>query len=147
MDGSSWAIHADVAGSPGALLPNYPAVPDPERTGLFQVDGIQPGTYWFEETAAPDGFNLLAEPVQFTVNADGAITLGQGAADGVVEAGPKAASGMSVIYVRDVPALKLPESGGSGTTPFLIGGSLLLIASMLLAPRGLRRTRSRSTTA
>jgi uncharacterized repeat protein (TIGR01451 family) len=147
MDGSSWAIHADEAGSPGALLTNNPAVPDPGQTGRFQVEGIQPGTYWLEETAAPDGFNLLAEPVQFTVNPDGSVTLGQGAAEGVVEAGPIADSGMSTIYVRDVPALELPESGGSGTTPFLIGGSLLLIASMLLASGRLRRTRSRSTTA
>jgi hypothetical protein len=147
MDGSSWAIHADVSGSPGAVLTNHPAVRDSVQTGRFQIERIRPGTYWLEETAAPDGFNLLAEPVQFTVNADGSVTLGQGAGEGVVEAGPMAASGMSTIYVRDVPALQLPESGGSGTSPFLFGGSLLLIASMLLSSVGLRRSRSRSTRA
>lgn len=132
MDGSAWAVFNDSNGAPGAPLTSPQVAPVTSATGKFQLTGIKPGTYWLQETVAPEGFNLLAEPVQFTVATNGSVTIGQGDGGGVVTAGKDADSNSFVITVRDVPALELPESGGPGTLAFEIGGSVLVLASFLL---------------
>ncbi|MGX9898988.1 LPXTG cell wall anchor domain-containing protein [Arthrobacter sp. SA17] len=98
--------------------------------------------YWLEETVAPDGFSLLAEPVQFTVGADGVITLGQGEGGGVVTTADVDADGIFLITVRDVPALKMPETGGTGHWPFAFAGSALLLVAFVLSSGSIRRRRN-----
>lgn len=142
MAGSSWAVHDDAAGAPGAVNPDYPVSAIPGETGRFQVEGIEPGVYWLEETAAPDGFNLLAEAVHFTVAADGAITLGQDEGGGVVTSGDEDGDGIFLVTVRDVPALQMPESGGTGSWPYALAGSALLLAAFVLASGNIRRRRN-----
>lgn len=147
MDGSSWAVYDDDGGTQGELLAGSTVQKVPGEQGRFQLAGVPVGSYWLVETAAPDGFNLLAEPVQFTIAANGAVSIGQGAGGGVVTAGNPNSDGIYLITVRDVPALQLPESGGGGTMPFMLGGSFLLLAATALALRGQRHRRTlRSTT-
>lgn len=146
MSGSSWAVHNDAGGVPGAVNPAYQVEAIPTETGQFQLEGIHPGVYWLEETTAPDGFSLLAEPVQFTVATDGAITLGQGEGGGVMTTGDDDGDGVFLITVRDVPALKMPESGGTGYWPYALAGSALLLASVVLASGSMRRRRNQPTT-
>lgn len=134
MSGSSWAIHDDSNGTSGAVNPSYQVVAVPAATGRFEVEGILPGKYWLEETAAPAGFSLLAEPVQFTIAANGAVTLGEGNGNGVVTTSDTDADGIVLISVRDVPALKMPDTGGTGSWLFALGGSALLLVSVLLTP-------------
>ncbi|MCR1161888.1 SpaA isopeptide-forming pilin-related protein [Paenarthrobacter sp. UW852] len=141
MSGSTWAIFNDAAGAPGTVINSYTVSPIAAQTGQFQLEGIEPGVYWLEETAAPKGFSLLAEAVQFTVAANGSVTLGQGSGSGVVTASDTDANGIYLVTVRDVPALKLPESGGIGWWPFTAGGASLLLVAVALAYRNLRRTR------
>ncbi|MEQ4564707.1 SpaA isopeptide-forming pilin-related protein [Paenarthrobacter sp. CAP02] len=141
MSGSTWAILNDAAGAPGTVINSYTVSPIAAQTGQFQLEGIDPGVYWLEETAAPKGFSLLAEAVQFTVAANGSVTLGQGSGSGVVTASDTDANGIYLVTVRDVPALKLPESGGIGWWPFTAGGASLLLVAVALAYRNLRRTR------
>lgn len=124
MDGSGFELLEDVAGQPGDVL--AAPVPTEIELGLFQVSGIQAGTYWLQETAAPDGFNLLAQAVQFTVHPDGTVTIDANGGDVVTAAG-------SLITVRDVPAMELPESGGTGTLPFRSAGIALLTLALALA--------------
>jgi hypothetical protein len=140
MAGSSWSILNDANGLPGAVNAAYTVAPVPSQTGQFQLEGIEPGVYWLEETKAPTGFNLLAEPVQFTVAANGAVTVGKGSGSGVVTASDADANGIYLVTVRDVPALKMPESGGIGWWPFTTGGAALLLAAALAASSYRRRT-------
>ncbi len=142
MAGSTWAIHNDAAGAPGAVNTSVTVAPIPSQTGQFQLEGIQPGVYWLEETTAPDGFNLLAEAVQFTVAPNGAVTLGQGSGGGVVTTSDTDGNGIFLVTVRDVPALKMPESGGVGWWPFAAAGTSLLLVAMVLASNNARRTRN-----
>ncbi|WOC61129.1 GEVED domain-containing protein [Paenarthrobacter sp. AT5] len=141
MDGSSWAIHDDASGTPGAVNTAYTVAAIVGQTGQFQLEGIQPGVYWLEETAAPVGFNLLAEPVQFTIAADGSVSLGQGSGGGVVTTTDANGDGIFLLTVKDVPALKLPESGGIGWWPFTMAGSALLLFAVVLAMPGVRGKR------
>jgi len=90
---------------------------------------LQPGdpdyrSYWLVETKAPDGFELLAEPVRVDVtSADPAIVS---------------------VTIENVPhnaGFDLPLTGGAGTTLITILGLLLLAGGVLFAVlRGRRRT-------
>ncbi|WP_216922572.1 SpaA isopeptide-forming pilin-related protein [Paenarthrobacter aromaticivorans] len=147
MAGSAWAVHADSGGAPGAVLASPAVTAVTGQTGRFQIEGIQPGTYWLEETMAPAGFSLLAEPVQFTIAPNGAVTLGQGSlgqgsGGGVVTSTDADGDGIYLLTVRDVPALKLPESGGIGWWPFTTAGSALLLGALAVAIQGRRRQQS-----
>ncbi|MEV7605927.1 GEVED domain-containing protein [Paenarthrobacter sp. NPDC089322] len=144
MAGSTWAIHDDASGTPGALNTSYPVEAITGQTGQFQLEGIQPGVYWLHEITAPDGFSLLAEPVQFTVAPDGSVSLGQGSGTGVVTTSDVDGDGIFLVTVRDVPALELPESGGIGWWPFTVAGSMLLLTSALMAAGTSRRQKVRS---
>lgn len=146
MDGSAWAIHDDASGAPGAVNADYTVDPVQGKTGRFQVSDIAPGTYWLEETRAPDGFSLLAEAVQFTVAANGSVTIGQGNGGGVVTAADADGDGTFLITVRDVPALQMPETGGTGPWPFITAGAaLLLTAFILILANTIRRRRNLTT--
>lgn len=140
MAGSSWGLLSDnngLAGAPYTAQTVQAAVP--ASTGLFQVTGIPAGSYWLIETKAPAGFALLAEPVRFTISATGAVTLGSGAAS-TISVGTNAGTGIVQITVRDVPAMEMPEAGGTGSLPYTLGGAALLgLAAVLLI--GLRRRR------
>lgn len=146
MAGSTWAVHTDNNGAPGAVLASPAVTAVSGQTGRFQLEGIQPGTYWLEETAAPDGFSLLAEPVQFTIAANGAVSLGQGTSGGVVTSTDADGDGIFLLTVRDVPALQLPESGGIGWWPFTTAGSVLLLGALALSTAGNRHRRESITT-
>lgn len=129
MDGSSFAILEDVNGEPGTALP---FTLDDVETGLFQIDGIPAGTYWLSELAAPDGFTLLAAPVQFVINADRTVSITAGGDEAVTATG-------QLITVRDVPAMLLPTTGGAGPLPYLLAGSLVVLIAGGLALRVRRR--------
>ncbi|GAA1132159.1 CshA/CshB family fibrillar adhesin-related protein [Citricoccus alkalitolerans] len=144
MDGSDWSVRHDDGGAPGEVLED-PLVDPVAGTGggttdgLFTLEGISAGTYWLTETRAPEGFSLLAEPVQFTVDADGAVTLGSGEGDGVVTSADEDADGIHTVTVRDVPALRLPETGGTGSAGYLAVGAGLLALGAALALQWRRR--------
>lgn len=89
---------------------------------------LQPGdpdyrSYWLVETKAPDGFELLAEPVQVDVTSDDPNTI--------------------IVSIENVPhnaGWTLPLTGGAGTTLVTLLGLLLLVGGTLFAVvRGRRR--------
>lgn len=144
MPGSQWAILQDTDAGPGTVIPELSVEVQEMDPAVFELRFLKPGSYWLTEPKAPDGFSLLAEPVKFTVAANGTVTLGQGAAVGVVSVAQVTGginAGRSLITVRDVPALKLPESGGPGATAFTVTGVALLLLFAALAT--VHRTRTR----
>ncbi|MGL4255191.1 MAG: DUF6923 family protein, partial [Microbacterium sp.] len=134
MDGSSFAILADDAGQPGMAIAL--TILDVE-TGLFQIDDMPEGTYWLSELTAPEGFSLLAEPVQFVISPAGVVSI-------TMNGGGLVTAAETLITVRDVPAMELPATGGTGSTPYLIGGVLLVLSAAALAFLLRRRTRPTS---
>ena len=90
-------------------------------TGDVNIDGLAAGTYTLTETEAPDGYNLLDDPITITIANDGKVTTS--ITDGVVTA----------ITVVNQTGTELPSTGGMGTTIFYaLGGTLVVAAAVLL---------------
>ena len=84
------------------------------------LNGLDAGTYYLEETKAPDGYNKLTDPVTVTITEDGKVN---GTTDGTV-------------YVSNNAGATLPSTGGMGTTLFyVIGGGLMVAAVVLLVTK------------
>ena len=86
-----------------------------DGTGV-NIRGLQPGTYWFEETVAPDGYNKLDKRTSVVVTKDQNAT--------------------AEVTVINKQGSVLPSTGGIGTTIFYIIGAILVIgAGVVLVTR------------
>lgn len=89
--------------------------------GNVKIFGLDAGTYYLEETKAPDGYNMLTELYKFELRAEDEYT------DGICT---------SPVKVENSAGTTLPETGGIGTTVFyVVGGILAAGALVLLATR------------
>ena len=98
-------------------------------TGKFSIQGLKPGTYWLEETAAPKGYNKLAKRIKVEIKDDGTF---------VVDGKDKNDKGhpISQVNVENKTGTVLPSTGGAGTTMiYLIGGALVLGSGVVLATK------------
>lgn len=84
----------------------------------FTLTGLAAGTYYLTETAAPDGYNQLEDPITVVIAEDGSITQ-----DG---------NGATRIEVQNNTGALMPETGGIGTTIFYTVGGLLVAGAGIL---------------
>ena len=101
-------------------------VPIVVKDGQVRVVGFDNGTYYLEETKAPEGYNKLTARQKFIIsdaNLDAVYN------NGVFSSG-------SGVHVVNKTGSMLPETGGIGTTIFvLIGGILVVGAGVILFAR------------
>ena len=90
--------------------------------GQIRVVGFDNGTYYLEETEAPDGYNKLTARQKFII-ADG--NLDAVFNDGIFSTG-------SGVHVVNKTGSMLPETGGIGTTIFYISGAALALGAVVL---------------
>lgn len=109
-----------------------------DEDGIVRISGLrysnyangetlEPGddgyrAYWIVETKAPEGYELLAEPMEVIVDS-AAQTLASGAGITEVENAPENAG------------FELPLTGGAGTAAFTLAGLVLVGVGILLARR------------
>lgn len=90
--------------------------------GTLTFDNLLYGRYRLTETKAPDGYELLEEPICLTLGENGVVTV----------EGHEFAQADSTAYsirVMNREPLPLPSTGGSGTAWYhTIGGALMLLA-------------------
>lgn len=120
-----------------------------DENGLFNIAGLDDGTYFLREIQAPNGYNLLEEDVELVI----AATTANGQAwnsgiaadaltgltitvnDGEPQPG-NTETGIVNVTVENNRGATLPETGGMGTTLFyIIGGLLVVGAGILLVVR------------
>lgn len=96
------------------------------EAGKAVVQGLGNGTYYLEETDAPNGYNLLTARQPVTIS--GSNLAAEMAADGKYESGG--------IQVINLTGTELPSTGGIGTTIFYaLGGLLAVGAAVVLVTR------------
>ncbi len=94
--------------------------------GKVRIVGFDNGTYYLEETVAPDGYNKLTARQRFII------------ADSNLDAvfNNTIYSSGSGVHVVNKTGSMLPETGGFGTTMFiLIGGLMVLGAGVVLVSK------------
>ena len=84
--------------------------------GTAKVEGLDLGTYGFEEIQAPDGYTLNKEDATAT------IELTDGTTEATAEIGAQ-------THMVDTSLSALPSTGGIGTTIFTIGGCVIMISA------------------
>lgn len=131
-----------------------PVILTSDDDGLFQVIGLDDGTYKLREIQAPDGFNLLPNDVTVVITADtnncqdwsgtaaDALRDLNVTADGEPGNG-QADTGIAAITIANNKGATLPETGGMGTTVFYVLGGILAVGAgvLLVARRRMRGER------
>lgn len=134
LDGSGWALYevgqnsvlTEVAGGMAA---------DQAGGSTFTSADLKYGVaYRLVETKAPEGHELLPEPIAFELDRTDGIKMLAGDGAGVVT--EVAGADGTHLVVRDVPRSELPFTGGSGAaTLSLVSVLLLLVAGAWAARR------------
>lgn len=101
----------------GDKVPTEAATFITPESGKLDIDGLDLGTYYLLETKAPDGYNLLAEPIEITIE----DTAGDDATTPTVK--------IPVEHVENSSGVELPSTGGIGTTIFYTLGGLLAVGA------------------
>ena len=100
-----------------------------DANGTAKFQGLDTGTYYLHETAAPAGYNVLAGDVEVIITATYK-------ADGTIDTS-SATSTANGQYQQTKPVENragslLPSTGGIGTTIFYILGGLLAVGAVVL---------------
>ncbi len=117
-----------------------------------QVRGLDKGTYYFEETVAPKGYNLLSAPVAVVISVEEAAngekvtysatyggknaTITNGEVNLASETQASGKQPVATGTIENNSGAELPSTGGIGTTIFYVIGAILVLgAGILLVTR------------
>lgn len=121
-----------------------------DKDGLIKVAGLDDGTYYLEETKAPEGYNKLTGLVEVVITAATANSqawTSDDPKDALINLGVKTKNPGAKDYVdgivdnnKDIGKIKiannigstLPSTGGIGTTIFYVVGAILMVGAAVL---------------
>lgn len=107
------------------------------ETGKFSVEGLEEGTYWLEETVAPEGYNKLLNPIKVVITAeynDDGTLKSHSVKYGDAQTDAPHDGGHEFVVVNESGTL-LPETGGMGTIAFTVVGALAIVGGVVWAVR------------
>lgn len=115
--------------------------------GQFQVQGLACGTYYLQETKAPDGYVLPANPIKVELvdnepdgkldgcSVEGGIVPSEVSPLAVGEPGEEIQTGDNIfefVVKNEKPGFNLPTTGGMGTVLFTAGGLVIMACGAAL---------------
>jgi fimbrial isopeptide formation D2 family protein/LPXTG-motif cell wall-anchored protein len=111
----------------------YKLVLDEDNAAIY-VEGLSAGTYTITETKSPDGYSLLANPIQVEISWTKATTLGDSCTWAyTVKSGDidsyKTDGGEMCLKIVNKSGAMLPTTGGIGTTIFYVAGTILVLGA------------------
>lgn len=83
-----------------------------DKDGKVAIYGLAYGKYYLVEVQAPDGYNLLGETLELTIDSSSHTE-------------------ENVITIENLTGSVLPETGGTGTTIYIISGAVLMCIACL----------------
>lgn len=99
-----------------------------ENAGIGFLPKLEVGTYYLTEIKAPDGYHLLETTIGFVVESSGnSLSLRLLSNDKAELEGDD----QKIISVSNSTGYALPETGGSGTTMYTLGGFAVIAASLM----------------
>lgn len=112
---------------------------DENRALLVNHSDMEAGVYKLKEIQAPSGYAVSAEEWTVTLNSKGAIPVitginGEPVTPEIVPVSPESSAQIEthIYHFENTPVYELPETGGRGVFWYLIGGTLLMLASALI---------------
>ena len=113
------------------------------ETGEITITDLLPGEYRLTETKAPDGYVITSGDIDFTLNADGTVTVTGRTPDtdgnitysdsnNMVTFTQQKNGTAAKVTVENEPGAALPNTGGPGTRLFTILGSILILGAGVL---------------
>ncbi len=100
--------------------------------GVLTFEGLSTGTYTITELVAPNGYNLLKDPVTIEITDNATLTN----ANWTVKNGDTVLVANDdnhfVVQVKNNKGTELPSTGGIGTTLFYVIGGLLVVAAGII---------------
>lgn len=104
--------------------------------GVLIFEGLGSGSYEITELVAPNGYNLLKDPIKITIGWQAPSVSGEDCTWTVTGGDATVNNGMIELTVQNQKGAQLPSTGGIGTTVFYIAGGVLVIgAAVLLVAR------------
>lgn len=116
-----------------------------DASGNFNIIGLDEGTYYLVETAAPTGYNKLTKPVSFKIEATTdlneqkvgeikSLTLTESDTNVATDktASDATTSGKVAQNIINTPAGSLPSTGGMGTVLYIAVGLIIMAAAVAL---------------
>lgn len=97
-----------------------------DETGVFNIKGLDAGTYVLKETTVPAGYNKCADTT-IVIEATHAE-----AADGTSATTTLSSDSNVTNTIENKQGSTLPSTGGIGTTIFYVLGSVLVLAAVVL---------------
>lgn len=88
--------------------------------GMININGLKSDTYYLKEIKAPDGYNLLKEPIKIVVSGD------PDTGKRIIKVQDNV---VSKVEVQNNKGSLLPSTGGMGTILIYVVGSILVLAS------------------
>ncbi len=98
-----------------------------ETTGIFNIVGLDAGTYYLKETTVPDGYNEMSpNPLTVTISATHVETTGETASVTLAQ------ESTMQNNIENKKGSTLPSTGGMGTTVIYTAGVIMVVVAGVL---------------
>lgn len=121
----------EVKGTNGLYIAVTDSTQITDGDGKCSFTGLEPGSYRLTEVKTAEGYNLLAEPIEFALTENGGCELDGGTPLGKVTGGT--AEGYTIaLTINNRKGLTLPHTGADAPSLWVLIGLPLLVAGLLV---------------